>query len=120
MTLAGSFTDRTQIAPDLLALPMPGHTAGNMMFLWENAGQSHLFPGDSLWMQGGVWKAVLLGESDRAAYISSLESLGQYHVDMILPWGHETGAKASHPVPNGDMAALLAPILDRLKAGAMG
>jgi hypothetical protein len=35
------------------------------MFLWDNGEHHLLFPGDSIWVQGGEWKAVLLAESDR-------------------------------------------------------
>jgi hypothetical protein len=87
LPIAGTFSKRNQIDDDLDVIPTPGHTAGTTMFLWNNGEHRLLFPGDAIWVQGGEWKAVLLGEGDRDAYLSSLLLLMELDFDILVPWG---------------------------------
>ncbi len=75
LPIAGTFSKREKIADDLEVIPASGHAPGTTMFLWNNGEHRVLFPGDSIWVPGGEWKAVLLGESDRGAYLASLSCL---------------------------------------------
>lgn len=77
MAIAGTFSERHMIEDDLEIIPTPGHTPGTTTFLWNNGERRLPFPGDVLWVQNGEWKAVLLGDSNRAAYLGSLAALGR-------------------------------------------
>ena len=46
-----------------------------------------LFTGDSLWLDGEEWIAAVLDDSDREAYIDSLERLKTVEFDYLVPWG---------------------------------
>ena len=93
LPIGGFFSKREKIGDDLEVIPKPGHTVGTTMFLWDNGDHRLLFPGDSIWVQGGKWRAVLLGESDREAYLTSLSHLIRGWISNILPylWGSEEG-----------------------------
>ncbi|OOY05538.1 MBL fold metallo-hydrolase [Thioclava sp. F28-4] len=117
MPIAGTFSERQMIDDDLEIIPTPGHTAGTTMFLWDNGEHRLLFPGDSLWVEGGEWKAVLLGDSDRAAYLSSLALLKEIDFDILVPWGVEEGEPYGYAVTREEAAANLDRIIGRLEAG---
>jgi len=120
MTIAGTFSRRERIADDLEVIPTPGHTAGATMFLWDNGAQRVLFPGDTIWVQGGAWKAVLLGESDRDDYVASLRLLLDVEFDYLVPWGAEEDAPFAHAVTQEEARQNLQQIIDRLEAGQGG
>lgn len=117
LPIAGTFSERHMIDDDLEAIPTPGHTPGATMFLWDNGAHRFLFSGDSLWVQGGEWKAVLLGDSDRAAYLDSLALLKAVDFDVLVPWGVEVGEPYGYAVTREEAAANLDKIIARLKAG---
>jgi len=74
LPIAGAFSKGEKIVDDLDG-SNTGHTAGTTMFPWDNGEHHLLFPGDSIWVQGGQWKAVLLWEGDNEANLASLSSL---------------------------------------------
>jgi glyoxylase-like metal-dependent hydrolase (beta-lactamase superfamily II) len=117
LPIAGTFTRREKLASDLEIIPTPGHTAGTTMFLWDTGGHHLLFPGDAIWVQHGEWRAVLLGESDRGAYIASLTELLGIEFDVLVPWGGEAGAPQAWPVTPAEARQHLQRIIDRLFAG---
>lgn len=117
LPIAGTFSKREKIADDLEVIPMPGHTRGTTMFLWDNGEHNLLFPGDSIWVQGGEWKAVLLGESSRKAYLSSLSELMEVDFDFLMPWGAEEGQPYGYGVTRTEAQENLERIVDRLQAG---
>jgi glyoxylase-like metal-dependent hydrolase (beta-lactamase superfamily II) len=92
-------------------IPIPGHTPGATAFLWNRI----LFTGDSIALDGDEWIAAVLGDSDRAAYIDSLERLKAVEFDWLVPWA----ASADGPwySPAGDRAARLDAIIERLRSG---
>ena len=114
------FSNREKIGDDLEIIPTPGHTAGTTTFLWDNGQHRLLFPGDSIWVQGGEWKAVLLGESDREAYLASLSRLMDLDFDILMPWGSEEGQPYGYGVTRLEAQKNLTRIIDRLRAGASG
>lgn len=117
LPIAGTFSERQMIDDDLEIIPTPGHTPGTTMFLWDNGEHRFLFPGDSLWVQGGAWKAVVLGDSDRAAYLRSLALLKEIDFDILVPWAVEDGAPYGYAVTRAEAAAILDRIIGRLEAG---
>lgn len=117
LPIAGTFSKREKIGHDLEVIPAPGHTAGNTMFLWDNGAHRLLFPGDSIWVQGGEWRAVLLGESEREAYIATLSSLMELDFDYLVPWGSEEGQPYGYSVTAAQARSNLESIIKRLKAG---
>lgn len=116
--IAGTFSKREKIADDLEVIPTPGHTAGSTTYLWDNGEHRFLFPGDSIWVQGGEWKAVLLGESNRADYLGSLARLMDADFDFLVPWGSEQGQPYGYGVTRDQAQQNLARIADRLRSGA--
>ena len=117
MPVAGTFIDRHMIGDDLELIPTPGHTLGTTMFLWNNGDRRLLFPGDSLWVQEGEWKAVLLGDSDRAAYLNSLAALKEVEFDILVPWGVGAGEPYGYAVTRDEATEKLDRIIARLEAG---
>ena len=51
----------------------------------------YLFPGDSLWVEDGVWRAVILGESDRSAFLETLALMRDLDFDVLVPWPAQRG-----------------------------
>lgn len=117
LPVAGSFSARERIGDDLEVIPTPGHTAGTTMFLWNSGEHRLLFPGDTIWVQGGEWKAVLLPEGDRDAYLASLSLLLELDFDLLVPWGSEEGQPYAYGATRDEARRKLAAIADRLRAG---
>ncbi len=117
LPIAGTFSKREKIADDLEVIPAPGHTPGTTMVLWDNGEHRLLFPGDSIWVQGGEWKAVLLAEGDRKAYLASLSILMDLDFDILVPWGSEEGQPNGYGVTHAQARTNLGRIVDRLRAG---
>jgi glyoxylase-like metal-dependent hydrolase (beta-lactamase superfamily II) len=120
LPIAGVFSKREKPADDLEVIPTPGHTAGTAMFLWDNGEHRLLFPGDSIWVQDGKWKAVLLGESDRQPYLASLSDLLEVDFDFLVPWGGEEGQPYGYGVTRMQAQENLGAIIQRLEAGENG
>lgn len=82
-----SGTEPTQLAPDLLIIPVPGHTKGHTVLLYDN---KFLFTGDHL-----AWSTELghLYAFRRACWyswpqlIQSMKRLAHYSFEWVLP-GH--------------------------------
>lgn len=117
MQIAGIFTGRQMMDDDLEIIPTPGHTPGTTMFLWNSGEHRLLFPGDSIWVQGGEWKAVVLEDSDRSAYLDSLALLMDVAFDILVPWGVEEGEPYGYAVTRTQAHEHLERIRARLRAG---
>tara|TARA_B100000678_G_scaffold204024_1_gene171808 strand:- start:22176 stop:22847 length:672 start_codon:yes stop_codon:yes gene_type:complete len=115
--ITNSFLNEKKIGDDLEIIPTPGHTPGTTSFLWDNGAQRFLFPGDSIWYQDGEWKAVVLGDSDRSAYIKSLEVMEKLDFDFIIPWGVEEGSPAGYAISKEEKIVIFDKMIERLKAG---
>jgi glyoxylase-like metal-dependent hydrolase (beta-lactamase superfamily II) len=120
LPIGGFFSKREKIGDDLEVIPTPGHTVGTTMFLWDNGDHRLLFPGDSIWVQGGKWRAVLLGESDREAYLTSLSHLIELDFDILVPWGSEEGQPYGYGVTRTQAQENLGRIVERLQSGENG
>ncbi len=79
-------TDPIPLAPDLLAIPVPGHTPGSMALLYKNR---FLCTGDHLWWdpRAGTLAAPQRLVWRRAALVESLRTLLNYRFDWVLA-GH--------------------------------
>ena len=117
LPVTGTFSKREKIDDDLEIIPTPGHTRGTAMFLWDNGEHRLLFPGDTIWVQGGEWKAVLLAERDREAYLASLSLLMELDFDLLVPWGSEEGQPYGYGVTRSQARENLKAISDRLHGG---
>ncbi len=84
VTLEGD--DPVPLGAGLVAIPVPGHTAGSTALL---ADERHLFTGDHLWGDAagrlGASRAVCWGSWDRQA--ASMERLAEHRFEAVFP-GH--------------------------------
>jgi glyoxylase-like metal-dependent hydrolase (beta-lactamase superfamily II)/ferredoxin len=88
-----------KLAPDLLIIPVPGHTKGHTVLLYKN---KYLFSGDHLaWSHNGKY---LIAWRDACWYswseqIKSMQKLANYSFEWVLP-GHgrryHTNAETMH------------------------
>ena len=112
-----SFTRRHVLDDDLEVIPMPGHTPGATAFLWDSGEHRMLFTGDSLYLRDGEWVAAVLGSSDRAAYLESLELIRELDFDVLVPWAASAGQPWFAMTDPVDRRARIDAIIDRLRAG---
>lgn len=116
----GTFTGRGWIGKDLdlEVIPTPGHTVGVTTFLWDSGEHRFLFSGDSIWVQGGQWKVVVLGDSNRADYLNSLALMRELDFDVLVPWGAEAGAPCFDVVTRGQARQRIDALIERVAAGS--
>lgn len=95
----------------------PGHTAGFSMFLWTCGDHRVLFSGDMIWAHNGRWEAVVLGESDRGRYISSLEAIAELDFDVLIPWVSQRGKQCVVLSDKLSARTRLLNIVQRIKNG---
>jgi glyoxylase-like metal-dependent hydrolase (beta-lactamase superfamily II) len=117
LRVAGTFAGRQMLDEDLELIPTPGHTPGTTAVLWDNGSRRFLFTGDSLWINKGEWQAVLLGSSDRAAYVDSLTTLHDVDFDVLVPWGAIGGEPYVDPVTRSEAEERIDAIIARLRGG---
>ncbi|QIG78612.1 MBL fold metallo-hydrolase [Stakelama tenebrarum] len=117
LPIAGTFSERRKITEDLEVIPTPGHTAGATTFLWDNGEHRFLFSGDTVWVQNSEWKAVLLDEDARDAYIDSVLQLMGLSFDFVVPWGSEEGQPYGYWSTRAEAEQKLGKIIDRLRRG---
>lgn len=85
--------DPKELAPDLLAIPVPGHTAGSTALLYRDV----LFTGDHLWGDGGRLDASrAVAWSSWSEQKRSLAKLLAYDFSWVLP-GHGERLHADSP-----------------------
>lgn len=89
-------TGPVQLAPDLLVIPTPGHTAGSACLLYRN---KFLFSGDHLWWN--PHKGMLSASKSYCWHhwptqLDSLEKLLAYDFTWVLP-GHGHSHRAGSP-----------------------
>ena len=117
LRVSGTFTRRQMIDDDLEVIPIPGHTSGTTCYLWDSGTHQFLFTGDSLWVEHGEWKAVVLGSSDRAASLDSLRLISELDFDVLVPWAAMTGEPAVHTVDREDARTRIDAVIARVAAG---
>jgi len=96
------------LAPDLLAIPVPGHTRGSVAYLWD---RHCLFTGDSL-----AWNFPLGDLNAFRTYCwswstqrRSLQRLLDYPFDWVF-----AGHGGSHSLPAGEMHVRLEALIERM------
>jgi glyoxylase-like metal-dependent hydrolase (beta-lactamase superfamily II) len=96
------------LAPDLLAIPLPGHTRGSVAYLWDG---HCLFTGDSL-----AWNFPLGDLNAFRTYCwswstqrRSLQRLLDYPFDWVF-----AGHGGSHHLPAAEMHARLEGLIERM------
>lgn len=120
MRIAGVFTTRKLVEPDIEVIPSFSHTAGTTFFLWDSGAHRFLFPGDALWVENGTWKAVILQESNRQAFLDTLEVLDELEFDVLVPWHAHRDAQPYDVVTQQTKHDQLNELYARITAGASG
>jgi hypothetical protein len=112
-----TFSRRHTLDDDFEAIPTPGHTPGATAYLWDNGQHRFLFTGDTIFLNRGEWIAAVLGSSDRAAYVESLELLRELEFDVLVPWA-STGGDPYHAVTSqAEARRRIDAIARRVRAG---
>ena len=117
LPVSGTFTRRQMIDGDLEAIPTPGHTPGTTSYLWDSGTHRFLFTGDFLWVEHGDWKAVVLGDSDRAASLDSLRLIRDLDFDVLVPWAAIEGEPPVNVVDHDDARTRIDAVVARVEAG---
>ena len=120
MHVTGDFRDPQFIGDDLKLLPSHSHTVGTTFFAWEHGAHRFLFPGDAIWVDEGIWKAVILPESDRRAFLNTLTILRGVEFDVLVPWHAHRDALPYAQVTPAHKRSQLDALIDRIVSGASG
>lgn len=116
---AGStFTERHHLDDDFEVIPVPGHTPGATVYLWDTGEHRVLFTGDTLFLGESGWRAAVLdGISDRERYLEALALLRTLDFDVLAP-GIAQGDRPSHEHVRPEAAGeRIEAVIDRLRAG---
>ncbi|MGA6827531.1 MBL fold metallo-hydrolase [Nitrospira sp. NS4] len=97
--------DAVLLAPDFLAIPVPGHTAGSMALLYKNR---FLFTGDHLWWDAAQQR---LGAPQRLVWrkrvlVDSIQKLLNYPFEWVLA-GHGDRIRLTSDEMNRQLQALV-------------
>jgi glyoxylase-like metal-dependent hydrolase (beta-lactamase superfamily II) len=117
VTVDATFTDRGSLGGGFELIPTPGHTPGATAFLWDNGERRYLFTGDTIYLSRGEWVAAVLGSSDRAAYLESLERLRAIEFDVLVPWGYTAGDPWFAETDCADSRRRIDAIIERVRKG---
>ncbi len=117
LPIESTFSARHIIGDDFEVIPIPGHTPGATTFLWNNGDRRFLFTGDSLWLDHGRWRAVVLGSSDRAAYLESLGVLRDLPFDVLVPWGATADQPYLATVTHAQAQQAIDDVVERVRRG---
>ncbi len=120
MRVAGVFTERQKLGDDLEVIPSFSHTPGTTFYLWNNGEHRFLFPGDAIWVVDGVWRAVILGESDRNAFLDTATLLRDLDFDVLVPWPAQRAMAAYDVVTPAQKREQLDNLIARIRAGGAG
>jgi glyoxylase-like metal-dependent hydrolase (beta-lactamase superfamily II) len=113
----GTFSRRHMLDDDFEVIPTPGHTSGATAYLWDSGRHRFLFTGDTLFLKDGEWVAAVLGSSDRASYIDSLELIRELDFDVLVPWAASGGQPYHAVTSRADTRRRIDAILERLRRG---
>jgi hypothetical protein len=111
----GTFSRRHVFEDELEVIPTPGHTPGATAYLWDSGQHRALFTGDTIYLDDGEWVAAMLGTSDRAAYIDSLELLRELDFDVLVPWAATRGGPYYALTSAEDARDRIGRIVERLR-----
>jgi glyoxylase-like metal-dependent hydrolase (beta-lactamase superfamily II) len=120
MPVDGTFDSQQFIGDDLEVIPSLAHTPGTAFYLWNSGEHRILFVGDSFWVENGVWKGVLLGESDRRRFLETLERMRDIDFDVLAPWPAQRGRAAIDVVTESQKQHQIDGLIARITAGASG
>jgi glyoxylase-like metal-dependent hydrolase (beta-lactamase superfamily II) len=113
----GTFSRRHVLDEDFEVIPTPGHTPGATAYLWDSGAHRFLFTGDTIYLDDGEWIAAVLGSSDRARYLESLELLRDLDFDVLVPWA-ATAGQPYHALTDGvDARRRIDAIIERVRRG---
>jgi hypothetical protein len=113
----GAFSRRHLLDDDFEVIPTPGHTSGATAFLWDSGGHRALFTGDTVYLDRGEWVAAVLGSSDRAAYVESLELIRELEFDVLVPWAATAGEPYHAVTSHADSRRRIDAIIERVHRG---
>ncbi len=120
MRVDGTFDGQQLIGDDLEVIPSLAHTPGTAFYLWNNGEHRILFVGDSFWVEDGVWRAVILGESSRTAFLETLEHMRDLDFNVLAPWPAQRGRPVIDLVTEREKGDQIDGLVARIKAGANG
>jgi glyoxylase-like metal-dependent hydrolase (beta-lactamase superfamily II) len=103
--------DPIALADDLLAIPVPGHTAGSVVYLWE---RRCLFTGDSLAWSFAAGDLSAFRDFCWYSWPEQTASLRRL-LDHDFAWIF-AGHGGSHSLPAPEMRARLAALVERMAA----
>jgi glyoxylase-like metal-dependent hydrolase (beta-lactamase superfamily II) len=112
-----TFSRRHTLDDDFEVIPVPGHTLGATAYLWDSGRHRFLFTGDTIYLRDGEWVAAVLGSSDRAAYLQSLELIRGLDYDVLVPWAASAGEPHYSATSNRQARRRIDKILDRVRRG---
>lgn len=112
-----TFSRRHMLDDDFEVIPTPGHTSGATAFLWDSGRHRFLFTGDTIELNDGEWAAAVLGSSDRAAYVESLELLRGLEFDVLVPWAATRGQPYHAVTSHAEARRRIDAILERVRRG---
>ncbi len=112
-----TFTERHLLDDDFEVIPIPGHTTGATVFLWDTGEHRCLFTGDTMYVNEDGWVGALLDSSDRDDYIKSLELIRTLDFDVLVPWAVPGGQPAHALTDKVDASRRIDAILDRFRDG---
>ena len=115
--VAGTFSSRQLLDDDFEVIPTPGHTPGTTTYLWDSGEHRFLFTGDTVALSDGEWVAAVLGSSDRAAYLESLELIRGLDFDVLVPWAATQGQPYYAETDPADTKRRLDAIIERVRRG---
>ncbi len=113
----GTFSERHMLDDDFEVIPTPGHTSGATAYLWDSGRHRFLFTGDTVYLNEGEWVAAVLGSSDRARYVDSLELIRELDFDVLVPWAATRGQPYHAPTGEADAQRRVDRILERVRRG---
>jgi hypothetical protein len=115
--VAGTFSQRHMLDEDFEVIPTPGHTSGATTYLWDSGQHRLLFTGDTIYLDEGEWVGGLLGSSDRAHFIESLELIRGLDFDVLVPWAATAGRPFFATTDRDDARRRIDAILERMGGG---
>lgn len=105
----------TELAPDLVAVPTPGHCPGSTCYLWNGPDARYLFPGDTIYFDKGDWQ-VFIDPANAQEMIRSLRVIAALEFDVLLP-GLYQGDVWRADVTKGEAVERINEIVERLERG---
>ena len=108
-------TDAVTLAPGLVALPTPGHTAGHAVLIADDV---HCFTGDHLWFSRRQQRLIASRSVCWHSWREQTESmarLAEQRFAWVLP-GHGQRVQLAHEEMRGELRALA----ERMRAEAAG